>query len=98
MSDNKFNDMNTEVFNKKTIMALIFWINDSDIYMEKAWIKQDIIVLLQIFLLRSKIKYFRTVIFPKVQGFIDIIFKDECFLILYYNWWQLCFYNSYLNL
>lgn len=51
----KMIDLDIEVFTEKTMMALVFEIDGSDIYIAMTLINQDIMVLLQIILLGSEI-------------------------------------------
>ena len=69
--------LNVKVSTKKIMIALVFEINSGNIYIEIALINQDIIVLLQIVILKSEIWCFETVIFLFICCFIDIVTKDK---------------------
>lgn len=71
--------LNTKISADKTMVGLVFKIDSNGIYTEIALIKQNIIVLLQTVVLKSKIQCLKIIIFLLVFYFIDIIIKEQYF-------------------
>lgn len=71
-----FEKMNMR-FAKKTEIIFIFEINGNNIHITIILINQDIMMLFQIVVLRSKIWCFEIVVFLLVFYFVDVITKDE---------------------
>ena len=71
--------LDAEVSVEKTIMALVFEIDSINIHITMTLMNQDIIVLLQIIMLESKIRYLRTVVFSLIPRFVVIVTKDKYF-------------------
>lgn len=55
VSNGKIIDLNVEISAEKTIIALVFGIDDGNIYAKKVLTKEDITVLVQILVLGFKI-------------------------------------------
>lgn len=83
MSIEKIIDLDAEVSTKKIMVALILEIYSGGIYTAMTLMNQNTMVLLQIVVLRSKIRCFGTVIFILVSYLVDIITKDKYLLIFY---------------
>ena len=73
----KIIDLHAEVSVEKTIVALVFEIDGSGIHTEIVLIKQDIKILLQIVVLRSKIRFLGSAVFPLVPRLVNVVFEDE---------------------
>lgn len=71
--------MDTNVSAKKIMIELIFEIDGNGIHIRIALIDQDKIVLLQIIVLVSEIRWLKTVIFLLVYYLVDIVIEDEYF-------------------
>lgn len=71
--------LNTKISADKIMVGLVFKIDSNNIYIEIALIKQNIIVLLQTVILKSKIQRLKIIIFLLVFYFIDIIIKEQYF-------------------
>ena len=69
--------LDTEVFAKKIMVALVFGINSGGIYMAMVSMNQDTTMLFQIVVLASEIRYLGTVVFPLVPRLIDIITQEQ---------------------
>ena len=80
--------LDAEVSVEKTMVALVFEINTSSIHTAMTLINQDIIVLFQIVVLVSEIRFLGTVVFLLVPWLVDIVIKDEYLWILYQKFGQ----------
>ena len=74
---------------EKTIMALVFEINVGSIYTAMTLMNQNIMVLLQIVILESKIWCLGTVIFFLISCLVDVVIENEYPWILYQKFGQL---------
>ena len=73
----KITYLDAEMSVEKTMVALIFEINSSGIYMAMIMINQDTTVLLQIVILGSEIQCLGTVIFLLVLCLVNVITKEQ---------------------
>ena len=62
---------------KKTMVALVFEIDCSNIHMAMTLMNQDTTVLLHIIMLRSEIRCLGIDVFPLVHCLVDVVIKDE---------------------
>lgn len=75
----KIINLDAEMFIEKVIVAFVFKINGGSIYMVMILINQDIMMLCQIIVLVSEIRYLRTIVFLLVFCFINVIIKEQYF-------------------
>lgn len=73
----KIIDLDTEVSPEKAIVALVFEIDGGNIHIVMALMNQHIMVLFQIFVLISEIRYLGTVIFFLVSYLVDDVTKEQ---------------------
>lgn len=72
---------------EKAMIALVFEIDNSSIYMAMVLMNQGTTVLFQIVMLISKIQCLRTVVFLLVLRLADVVTKEQYPWILYYKLW-----------
>ena len=73
----KIIDLNAKVSAKKTMVALVFEIDSSGIYMAMVLINQDTTMLFQIIVLAFEIQYLGTILFPLVPCLVDVVTKEQ---------------------
>lgn len=86
----KIINLDIEISAKKIMIALVFKINNSDIYMTIILINQDIVVPFQIVALEFEIRYLGIIIFLIVSCLIDVVTKEQYSWLFYYKCWQFC--------
>ena len=77
LSAMKIINVDIEVFAEKTMIALVFEIDDGSIHKAMTLMNQHTVVLLPIIVLGSKIQCLRIVLFPLVCRLVDIVTEDE---------------------
>lgn len=73
----KMIDLNTEISAKKTIVALLFEIDNGGMNTAIILVNQNIMMLFQIVVVVSKIRCLGIILFPLVFCLVDVITKEQ---------------------